>query len=89
MEIIYSNLYKKWFKSLKDNRLKATIQRKIENFENKGNHKSLGGGLYEIKIDYGAGYRVYYRYKDNKIIIILGGGDKSSQDKDIKKIRSM
>jgi putative addiction module killer protein len=50
---------------------------------NLGNNRSLGGGVFELKISYGPGYRVYFAREKDRIILLLLGGDKSSQDKDI------
>ena len=54
-----------------------------------GDHKSLGGGISELRIDYGPGYRVYYTERNGMILILLAGGDKSTQDKDIVKARKL
>lgn len=53
--------------------------------ENFGVHRSVGQGVFEFKIDFGPGYRVYYAEEGNDIVILLGGGDKNSQHKDIRK----
>jgi putative addiction module killer protein len=54
---------------------------------NFGDTKSLGDGVYELRIDFGAGYRLYYALDGNAIVLLLSGGDKSSQVKDIKKAK--
>ncbi|MBQ5546537.1 MAG: type II toxin-antitoxin system RelE/ParE family toxin, partial [Acetobacter sp.] len=56
---------------------------------NFGDHKSLGGGISELRIDYGSGYRVYYTERNGMIIILLAGGDKSTQERDIVKARKL
>jgi putative addiction module killer protein len=91
MRIKFSDYYNKWFDDLKDEKLRSIIQKRFKRIDNNnmGDFKSLGGGLFEIKINYGAGYRIYFKFENDKVIIILVGGNKSSQDKDIKKARSL
>lgn len=68
---------------------KVAIEMRLDRFEmgNFGLCKSLGGGLYELKIDIGPGYRIYYGKVGRQIILLLSGGDKKSQQKDIDKSR--
>lgn len=47
-------------------------------------HRSLGGGLYELKVDHGPGYRIYYAYRGNALVVLLCGGDKRTQQHDIE-----
>ena len=54
-----------------------------------GDHKAVGGGVSELRIDVGKGYRVYYTMRDNMVVILLCGGDKSSQQEDIHRARNM
>lgn len=80
--------FDKWFKKLNDLRAKAKILfrlQKLENEEHFGDCKSVGNGIIELKINYAKGYRIYFKIIDGKIIILLVGGDKSSQKKDIEK----
>ncbi|RUW58776.1 type II toxin-antitoxin system RelE/ParE family toxin [Mesorhizobium sp. M7A.F.Ca.US.008.03.1.1] len=79
-----------WFRSLKDMRAKARIQVRIDRVElgNLGDAKFFDG-IGELRVDYGPGYRVYFVRTGNTIIILLCGGDKSSQKADIKKAISM
>ena len=86
MKIKYSETFNKWLMKLKDINAKTRIitrLRRIEATNNLGDYKSLGNGLYEIRIDYAVGYRLYFIYDGDNIIIILAGGDKSTQQKDI------
>ena len=86
MLIEYTETFKKWFDKLKNKDVKNKILvrlLRIEATNNLGDYKSLGDGLYEIRINYGSGYRLYFIFKNDKIIIILCGGDKSTQQKDI------
>jgi putative addiction module killer protein len=79
-----------WFKSLKDTRAKARIQIRIDRVElgNLGDAKFFDG-IGELRVDYGPGYRVYFVKIGNTIIILLCGGDKSSQKADIKRAINM
>lgn len=84
--------FDKWLKKLKDLRAKAKILfriQKLENEEHYGEWKPVGNGIIELKINYAKGYRVYFKEKDGKIIILLIGGDKSSQQKDIEKAKDI
>ena len=86
-----TNHFDKWFKKLKDVRAKAKIAvlfKKIE-IGNLGDHKSIGDGLSEFRIAYGPGYRIYYRKKGNIIILLLNGGDKNSQERDIARAKEI
>jgi len=80
-----------WLKNLKNPIARITIARRIERacFGNFGDHKALGAGLWEMRIDTGAGYRIYYAQKGEYIYLLLNGGDKSSQSKDIEKARAI
>lgn len=60
--------------------------RRIE-LGNLGNYKSLGAGIYELKFSFGPGYRIYFAEVENTVILLLAGGDKSSQSKDIKRAK--
>ena len=84
--------FDKWLRKLKDLRAKAKILfriQKIENDEHLGDCEPVGNGIRELKIDYAKGYRVYFKESDGKIIIILSGGDKSTQQKDIEKAKEI
>jgi putative addiction module killer protein len=80
--------FDKWFRKLNDGRAKAKILfriQKLENDEHFGDFKPVRNGINELKINYAKGYRIYYKETDGKIIILLIGGDKSTQQKDIEK----
>jgi putative addiction module killer protein len=84
--------FDKWLRKLKDLRAKAKILfriQKIENDEHFGNCEPVGDGIREIKIDYAKGYRIYFKESDGKIIILLFGGDKSTQQRDIEKAKEI
>ncbi len=83
-----TNEFDKWLRKLKDLKAKSKILFRIQKIENDGHfgdNKSVGEGIREIRINYSKGYRVYFKEKDRKIIILLVGGNKSSQMNDIKK----
>ncbi len=81
--------FERWFKGIKDIQTKARIVLRIKQVSmgNFGDHKSLGSGLSELRLFFGSGYRIYYTVKKGQVVILLAGGDKSSQAKDIKKAR--
>ena len=86
VEIRKTGTFAKWINGLKDIRARARILVRIERLKtgNPGDVKPVGEGVSEMRIDYGPGYRVYYKKIGQKIIILLAGGDKKSQTKDIK-----
>ena len=84
-----SSPFESWLKSLKDEQGRAIIRARLERVElgNLGNSRSLGGGVFELKIHYGPGYRLYFGCDGPKIVVLLCGGDKSSQKRDITKAK--
>jgi len=78
--------FSKWIDNLKDKVAQLRIDVRIKRLEagNPGDVKLLSGGIYEMRIDYARGYRIYYIIRNREIIILLAGGDKTSQNKDIK-----
>lgn len=84
--------FDKWLRKLKDFRAKAKILfriQKVESDEHFGDCEPVGDGILELKINYAKGYRVYFKEKDGKIILLLIGGDKSTQQKDIEKAKDI
>ena len=79
--------FRKWDGKLRDKRAKALIAARIFRLSNglPGDVKSIGGGVSELRIHYGPGYRVYFQQVGTELIILLCGGDKSSQQRDIEK----
>jgi putative addiction module killer protein len=79
--------FSQWHKTLRDLRAKIAIARRIERAENGllGDVKSVGDGVSEMRVDVGAGYRVYFTLRGGELIILLAGGDKSTQQADIKR----
>ena len=85
MRVRMTEIYRDWFNSLKDRAGRAHIQVRIDRLAsgNPGQHRRLGGGISELKINVGPGYRVYYTERGSELIILLAGGDKSTQSRDI------
>jgi len=84
--------FDKWLKKLKDFKAKAKILfriQKLETNEHFGDCKAVGNGIREMRINFAKGYRVYFKEKDGKIIVLLIGGYKSTQQKDIKKAKDI
>ena len=85
-------LFDKWLRKLKDLRAKAKILlriQKLEKEEHFGDCEPVGEGIKELKINYAKGYRVYFKEKDGSLIILLIGGDKSTQKRDIQKAKEI
>jgi putative addiction module killer protein len=84
-----SDIYDKWLKKLKDKMGKALIRKRIDRLAggNPGDAEPVGEGCSELRIDYGPGYRVYFKDTAKDIILLLCGGDKSTQQKDIEKAK--
>lgn len=87
VEIIKSETFDRWLRKLRDSRVKARIEMRIRRLGlgNPGDVKPIEEGLSEMRIDYGPGYRVYFMERSNILVILLCGGDKSTQQKDIEK----
>ena len=79
--------FAQWLSTLRDLQAKTAIRRRIDRFEagNSGNTRALRGGVSELKIDLGPGYRVYFAQHGKIIVLLLCGGDKGTQDADIAK----
>lgn len=86
VEIRKTELFANWLDNLRDIRAKARVLVRIERLAsgNAGDVKPVGEGVTEMRIDYGPGYRVYFIQRGSELIILLAGGDKSSQSRDIK-----
>ena len=81
--------FEEWLNSLRDRKGAAKIRVRIDRVQlgNLGQYRSVGEGVLELKIDFGPGYRVYFGQEGNTVVILLCGGDKRTQDKDIKSAR--
>lgn len=86
MELQQTETFKKWRTKIKDKQLKALIAARLFRLANglAGDVKPVGEGVSELRIHHGKGYRVYYKKRDNTIIILLCGGDKGTQTADIE-----
>lgn len=86
MPVRITEVYLNWINSLKDRVARARIQVRVDRLVhgNPGKHRILTDGVCELKVDFGPGYRVYYTKRGEALIVLLAGGDKSTQDQDIK-----
>ncbi|HYW64133.1 MAG TPA: type II toxin-antitoxin system RelE/ParE family toxin [Bradyrhizobium sp.] len=91
VQIIRTDEYASWSLSLRDDRAKAKIALRIDRlaFGNPGDVKPIGDGVSEMRIDYGPGYRVYYGKRGNDAILLLCGGTKNGQSRDIKQAKAI
>jgi len=86
MRVEMTEVYRDWINDLKDRAGRARVQVRVDRLAhgNPGRHRVLAGGIRELKIDFGPGYRVYYTERRGVLIVLLAGGDKSTQAKDIE-----
>ncbi len=89
--ILMTEEFREWLTNLKDLKAKANILTRIDRAKkgNFGDYKRLTEHLYEMRITIGAGYRVYYTQQEKLIYLVLAGGDKKTQSKDIEKAKNM
>ena len=81
--------FKRWLEGLRDVQGRARIRVRLDRVRlgNLGDHRSVGAGVQELRIDFGPGYRVYFGIKGNRMVLLLVGGDKSSQTRDVAKAK--
>ena len=86
VEIVRSATFDRWLRKLKDRRAAARVLIRIDRLAagNPGDVKPVGQGVSELRIDYGPGYRVYFLRDGDRLILLLSGGDKSTQDADVR-----
>ena len=91
IEVRKTALFAGWLANLRDQSAKGRIVSRITRLElgNPGDVKPVGGGVSEMRIDYGPGYRIYFVTRGSALVILLCGGDKRTQDADIRKARLM
>lgn len=85
IDVVRSSTFDRWLRGLKDRRAAARVQVRIERLAdgNPGDARPVGGSVSELRITYGPGYRVYYIQRGLTLVVLLCGGDKSSQSRDI------
>ena len=91
IEIRQTELFADWLRSLKDKPAQKRIAQRLVRIEAGlfGDAKSVGDGVSELRVDVGPGYRVYFTRRGNTLVILICGGDKSSQSRDIAKAKQM
>lgn len=90
-EVLQTSAYAAWFRSLRDRKVRGLIVRRVERLElgNFGDSKSLGDGVHELRLKFGPGYRVYFTHRGVRIVLLLCGGDKGSQSRDIARAKQL
>jgi putative addiction module killer protein len=91
MKIRYTAVYRIWYKNLTDIRARVRIDLRLNAIRKGvfGDQKSVGDGIFELRIDYGPGYRIYYKMADTELVVLLCGGGKRTQDEDIAKAKDI
>src|SRR5580698_7981868 len=91
IEVRQTDDFRAWLRNLHDDKAVARIGARLRRLEqgNPGDTKSLGSGLLEMRVDYGPGYRLYYVRRGAIIVVLLCGGDKRTQQRDIKRAREL
>ena len=90
-KISSTEVFNKWFSRLRDNSTKNRVLARLGRLENGnfGDFKKISEGLFELRFSFGSGVRIYYTFYGDKIVLLLAGGDKSTQPKDIKKAQNL
>lgn len=91
LTVIQTESFQEWLDNLKDMRaqVRITMRLRMAELGNLGDWKSVGDGVSEMRVDVGPGYRLYFTRRQNVLIIMLAGGDKSTQSRDIKRAQHM
>ena len=91
VEVRQTEIFATWLRKLRDEKARARIQIRIRRLSmgNFGDVKFVGGGISELRVDYGPGYRVYFQRKGNLLVLLLVGGDKNTQQADIAKANKL
>ena len=82
--------FTEWLAGIRDVRTRARIRRRLDRVSlgNLGDHQAVGGGVFELRLFFGPGYRIYYGEQDDTLVILLCGGDKSTQRRDIERAKA-
>jgi putative addiction module killer protein len=90
-QVVQTEIFEAWLLGLRDIRAKVAIHRRIERAQNGnlGDAKSVGDGVSEMRVDMGPGYRMYFTMRERTVIFLLCGGDKDSQDADIRRAKEL
>ena len=91
VQVRQTEAYAKWFAGLRDRVARARIDIRIRRLSlgNSGDAKPIGGGVSELRVDHGPGYRVYFIQHGEVVIVLLAGGNKSTQENDIRRAKSL
>ena len=91
IQIQQTEAYAKWFSGLRDRIPRARIDIRIRRLSlgNAGDAKPVGDGVSELRVDHGPGYRIYFVQRGDVVIVLLAGGDKPTQDKDIRNAKAL
>ncbi|HEY6010104.1 MAG TPA: type II toxin-antitoxin system RelE/ParE family toxin [Nitrospirota bacterium] len=91
IEIRQTEVFEKWFVGLRDRKAVARIKTRIDRLQLGllGDAKPVGDGVSELRIDYGPGYRIYFVQRGREVVILLAGGDKRTQKRDIERAREL
>ena len=91
IEVRQTDQYARWFERLRDKRAKARINARIRRLSvgNPGDVRAVGGGVSELRVDYGPGYRIYFVQQGESLVLLLAGGDNSTQARDIQRARNL
>ena len=90
-KIRYTAVYRVWYRNLQDICARVRIDLRLNAVQKGsfGDQRSVGDGIFELKINYGPGYRIYYKKAGTEIVVLLCGGDKSTQEADIAKAKNL
>ena len=90
-EAVKGDRFLRWLTRLRDKRAQAQILVRIDRMEegNFGEHRSVGGGVSELRVNVGQGYRIYYTIRQQRVVVLLWGDDKTNQQADIRRARQM
>jgi putative addiction module killer protein len=91
IEVRQTLVFRRWLAGLRDGQARARIQARIDRLSigNPGDVRPVGGGISELRIDYGPGYRIYFVQRGHTLVVLLAGGDKRTQAKDIERARDL